>query len=82
MPEVRRPCVTACGPPSLNEMTSARFTPLTTSACVLVWQMPPSMHSRSFSQVGPIDPGRDELAAQATSMCRPALAETTMRSPV
>ena len=77
-----QPLCHGLGPPSLSEITSARFTPATTSLCVLVWQMPPSMQRRSFSQVGPMEPGSDELAAQATSTGRPALAETTMRSPV
>ena len=50
------------------ETIKARFTPVTTSLCVLVWQIPPSMHSRSFSHVGPIDPGSDDEAAQASLM--------------
>ena len=52
------------------------------TACVLVWQMPPSIQKRFLSQVGPVAPGKDALAAHATSTGIFADWLTTRRSPV
>ena len=46
-------------------MTSARLEPATTSVCAQVLEIPPSMQNRWPSNVGPITPGSDELAAAA-----------------
>ena len=51
--------------PFVRVMTSARFDPATTSVCAHVLEMPPSIQKRWPSKVGPITPGRDELAAAA-----------------
>src|SRR6516165_6251911 len=51
--------------PLVSVMTSARLEPATTSVCAQVLEMPPSMQNRWPSNVGPITPGSDELAAAA-----------------
>ena len=46
-------------------INTARFDPATTSVCAQVREIPPSMQERCPSNVGPITPGSEELAAVA-----------------